>query len=94
LEAQQVEQEQPRPVQHPLPHQKPAAPETVQAAIDQVNKIVETLRESLDDMEAVLESLELIERQRNADEAEIDSLRRALNRLQRPREPGHHSSGR
>jgi predicted RNase H-like nuclease (RuvC/YqgF family) len=60
----------------------------VQTAIEQVNQIIETLRESLDEMEAVLETLELAERQKNADEYEIDSLRRALNRLQRHREPG------
>jgi hypothetical protein len=36
-------------------------------------------------MEEVLESLEVAERQKNADEYEIESLRRSLSRL-RPRE--------
>ena len=53
-----------------------------------MNRIIESLRESLDDMEAVLETLELAERQKNADEYEMDSLRRALNRLQRHRDSG------
>jgi hypothetical protein len=39
-------------------------------------------------MEAVLETLELAERQKNADEYEIESLRRTLNRLQRHRDSG------
>jgi hypothetical protein len=39
-------------------------------------------------MESVLETLELAERQKNADEYEIDNLRRSLNRLQRHREGG------
>jgi hypothetical protein len=43
-------------------------------------------------MEGVLESLELAERQKNADEYEIDSLRRALDRLQRPRDRAQFSS--
>jgi hypothetical protein len=33
----------------------------------------------------VLETLEFAERQKNADEAELDSLRRSLSRLQRPK---------
>ncbi len=36
-------------------------------------------------MEEVLETLELAERQQDADEREIESLRRALRPLQRPR---------
>jgi hypothetical protein len=42
-------------------------------------------------MEEVLELLENFERQKNADENEIDSLRRALRQVHRPRDPGHHS---
>jgi predicted RNase H-like nuclease (RuvC/YqgF family) len=64
-------------------------PPSLEKAIEQVNQIIESLRETLDDMEAVLETLELAERQKNADEYEIDSLRRALNRLQRHREGGN-----
>ena len=64
---------------------RPAPREGLQQSIDQVNHIIETLRESLDEMQEVLESLEVAERQNNADEAELESLRRALNRLQKPR---------
>lgn len=60
----------------------------MQKAIDEVNQIIETLKETLDEMDEVLETLELAERQKNADEQEIESLRRALRGLQRPREHG------
>jgi polyhydroxyalkanoate synthesis regulator phasin len=59
-----------------------------------VNQIIETLRESLDDMEEVLETLELAERQKNADEQEIEQLRRSLRPLQHPRDRGHSREGR
>ena len=36
-------------------------------------------------MEAVLETLELAERQKNADEQEIETLRRGLRQLHRPK---------
>jgi hypothetical protein len=45
-------------------------------------------------MEAVLETLELAERQKNADEYEIDNLRRSLNRLQRHRDSGSNRENR
>ena len=67
---------------------------SVQMAIDDVNRIIDSLRDSLDDMEAVLEMLEQFERQSNADEREIESLRRALRHLQRPRDGGHPHRGR
>ena len=62
----------------------------VQQAIEEVNHIIETLRATLDDMEAVLETLELAERQKTADEQEIETLRRGLRRLHRPGEGGQH----
>ncbi len=37
-------------------------------------------------MEGVLETLELAERQKNADEAEVQSLRKALSHLRHPKE--------
>jgi len=58
----------------------------VQKAIGEVNHIIETLKESLDEMEEVLETLELAERQKDVDEREIESLRRALRHLQQPRD--------
>lgn len=60
----------------------------VQEAIEEVNRIIQTLRGTLDDMEEVLETLELAERQKIADEQEIDNLRRSLRHLQRPRDVG------
>jgi hypothetical protein len=41
-------------------------------------------------MEEVLEMLELFERQKNLDEREIESLRRALRQVNRPRDAGRH----
>ena len=58
----------------------------VQKAIEEVNNIITTLKESLDEMEEVLETLELAERQKDFDEREIESLRRALRHLQHPRD--------
>lgn len=60
----------------------------VQEAIEEVNRIIQTLRATLDDMEEVLETLELAERQKIADEQEIENLRRSLRHMQRPREGG------
>jgi hypothetical protein len=77
----------PRP---PTREPQPRAPMAVQQAIEEVNQIIETLRGSLDDMEAVLETLELAERQKTADEQEIETLRRGLRQLHRPREGGQH----
>jgi len=73
---------------------QPAAPATVQAAIGEVNRVIDVLREALEDMEDVLDTLELAERQKDADEREIESLRRAVRQFQRPRESGHSHRGR
>jgi len=67
----------------------------ISQAIEQISEIVESLKRILDQMEEVLELAELAERQKNADEREIDSLRRALRQLQhprgaRPRDEEHH----
>jgi hypothetical protein len=90
---------QPMPIREPRPAQpmpmresRPAEPMAVQAAIEEVNHIIETLRSTLTDMEDVLETLELAERQKIADEQEIETLRRGLRQLHRPREGGPHSS--
>jgi hypothetical protein len=71
---------------------QPASPLAVQQAIEEVNHIIETLRSSLEDMELVLETLELAERQKNADEYEIETLRRGMRHLHGPRPSGesHH----
>jgi predicted RNase H-like nuclease (RuvC/YqgF family) len=76
------------PPQHPEPaHKTPA----ITDAIEQVNRIIEELKHSLDEMEEVLETLELAERQKIDDEREIQNLQRALRQMHRPRdsEPRH-----
>ena len=56
-----------------------------------MNEIIDSLKDSLEQMDEVLESLEYFERQGDADEREIESLRRTLRQLQRPRDAGRHS---
>jgi len=72
----------------PRSHSEPVEtpPATLQEAIDQVGDIIETLRQSLDEMEEVLELLEALERQTGADQHELESLRRALRQLHRPQD--------
>ena len=65
----------------------------MQEAVDEVNQIVESLRATLSEMEDVLEMLEHFERQSAVDERELESLRRALRQMHRPREGGHHHRG-
>ena len=79
------EREFPRP---PSREPRPQPPMAVQQAIEEVNQIIDTLRATLDDMDAVLETLELAERQKTADEQEIETLRRGLRHLYRPNEGG------
>jgi predicted RNase H-like nuclease (RuvC/YqgF family) len=74
----------------PARESRPAKPMAVQEAIEEVNHIIETLRASLNDMEEVLETLELAERQKIADEQEIETLRRGLRQLHRPSDRGQH----
>ncbi len=83
-------------LEKPHPHSPPPAPEWhpataagVKKAIEEVSHIIETLKQTLEDMDEVLETLELAERQKDADEREIESLRRGLRQLQRPRDSGH-----
>ena len=81
-----------RVVREPEPEAKGPA---ISEAIEQISEIVEALKRILDQMEEVLELTEVAERQKNLDEREIDSLRRALRQLQpprstRPREDEHH----
>jgi len=84
-----------RPPPQPTPPKefRPAQPLSVQEAIEDVNEIIETLKTTLEEMEEVLETLELAERQKDADEQEIESLRRSLRQLGRPREGGHREGG-
>jgi Na+/phosphate symporter len=54
-------------------------------AVDEVRQIVESLEQALQQMEEVLRLAEMAERQKITDEHEIESLRRALRRIQQPR---------
>ena len=84
----QPDRELREPPAPPMREPQPRAPMAVQQAIEEVNHIIETLRATLDDMEAVLETLELAERQKIGDEQEIETLRCGLRQLHRPREGG------
>ena len=79
------------PVPAPRSPEPPAARNgpAVTQAMEEVAEIVELLKQSLDKMEEVLELVELAERQKLADEREIDSLRRALHRIHQPRGGRH-----
>lgn len=76
------------PVATERPSQPSRSEPALRTAIDEVNKVIETLRESLEDMEEVLETLELVERQQTADDQEVETLRRQLRMLRRPRDVG------
>jgi hypothetical protein len=72
-----------------------AAPSAISQAIEEVTQIVESLKQTLDQMEEVLELVELAERQKLADEREIESLSQALRKIHQPqggqREPLKHN---
>jgi hypothetical protein len=50
-----------------------------------VRHIVESLEDALEQMEEVLRLVQVAEGQKNDDERELESLRRALRRIQPPR---------
>jgi hypothetical protein len=73
---------------------QPASPAAVTEAIVEVNGIITKLRESLDTMDEILETLELAEVQKTADEREIQALRNAMRGFDRPSgEPRRESRG-
>jgi hypothetical protein len=63
----------------------------ISQAVNEVMRIVESLRRTLEDMEEVLELVEIAERQKITDEREIEALLRALRQFQsrgeRPERP-------
>jgi hypothetical protein len=67
----------------PAPGREAAS--AITRAVDEVMQIVESLKQALRQMEEVLELVEHAERQKLADEHEIESLRRLLRQLQSPR---------
>ncbi len=84
-------------VQPPVPAPRAAKPDgpvvgktesaaaAVSKAVDEVRQIVESLEHALEQMEEVLKLVELAEHQKFDDEREIESLRRALRKIQPPR---------
>jgi hypothetical protein len=65
---------------------RPAASSAVAAAVEHATFIAEALKELHDQMDEVLELVEVAERQKIADERELEDLRRALRRIQPPRQ--------
>lgn len=76
-------QKSPAPVPAPVPA-RPAA-SAISQAVNEVMEVAAALKEALQRMEEVLELVEHAERQKLADEHEIDALRRLLRQLQHPR---------
>jgi hypothetical protein len=82
----QISQTSPPPGVAALPEPKIApVSSAISQAVEEVTQIVESLKQTLEQMEEVLELVELAERQKSADEREIESLRRALRKIQQPR---------
>jgi Na+/phosphate symporter len=69
----------------PAPAHAPAVSSAISQAVSEVMQIVESLKQALNQMEDVLELVEQAERQKLADEHEIESLRRLLRQLEHPR---------
>jgi len=69
----------------PAPRESRTDGSAISEAVNEVMGIVDSLKQALIQMEDVLELVEHAERQKLADEHEIDSLRRLLRQLQQPR---------
>jgi acyl-CoA reductase-like NAD-dependent aldehyde dehydrogenase len=73
-------------VQAAVPAARAAKPEglAIGQTVEEVRQIVESLEQALEQMVDVLRLVELAEQQKFADEHELESLRRALHKLQPP----------
>jgi hypothetical protein len=89
------EQRQPQREPLPPPSQRkwvkpadfrPAAPTAITQAVEHAMFIATALKDLHDQMDEVLELVEIAERQKIADERELEELRRALRRIQPPRQ--------
>jgi hypothetical protein len=78
------ESRRPKPFVKPADF-RPAEVSAISQAVEHTTQIAEALKQALDQMEEVLELVELAERQKLADERELESLRRAMRRIQPPR---------
>ena len=91
---QKVQPHVPAAVSAPVPPARAAKPDgsVIGQTVGEVRQIVESLEQALEQMVEVLRLVELAEHQKFADERELESLRRALHKLQPPqrerREPG------
>jgi hypothetical protein len=74
------------PVPAVIPAARAAKPEgsAIGQTVGEVRQIVESLEQALEQMVEVLRLVELAEHQKFADERELESLRRALHKLQPP----------
>ena len=92
-EPRRFQQHQPRQ-RHPDQEAARQPGSAIHEAIQDVEQIITDLRETLEEMEEVLETLEQAEREKTADEREIEQLRRTLKGLHRGRDngprPGQH----
>jgi len=92
-------------IQPPVPH-APPVPAAIPAAraakqdgsaigrtVGEVRQIVESLEQALEQMVEVLRLVELAEHQKFADERELESLRRALHKLQPPQRERRETGG-
>ena len=64
---------------------RPAETTAISEAVAHATEIAESLKQMIDQLDEVLELVEVAERQKLADEREIEELRRALRRIQPPR---------
>lgn len=76
--------EPPPQARHQPQRQRPSG-SPIGEAVALVEEIIKTLKDSLRDLEEVLETLDDAQRQQIGDEKEIESLRRSLSMLQRER---------
>jgi hypothetical protein len=87
---------QPRPERRPEPPApkpwikpidfRPAETSAIHQAVVHATEIAEGLKILVDRIDEILELVEVAERQKLADERELDNLRRALRRIQPPRQ--------
>jgi hypothetical protein len=73
---------------------RPADTSAIHEAVVHATEIAEGLRELVDRIDEILELVEVAERQKLADERELDNLRRALRRIQPPRQSHGHEPNR
>jgi len=80
-ESRYQEPQRPKPWTKPADF-RPAETSAVSQAVAHATEIAESLRHLLDQLDEILELVEVAERQKLADEREIEELRRALRRIQ------------